>query len=495
MTHHPFNPDNPRVRVVRREVASLLLDLWKGALKPSKPTLPAVVDWRWGDATFPAENIDWEWGDDGLFLLLRGHRWESNETFVRNCRVTSEAASFGLSDGSTLTARFAGYEGSSSRLDEQGASRVHRVGLDCWTWEGSGSRPFFWVAPVAHLTVRDGTLTTSLSNGQFNARHLALRGTHLFYAVVQEGGRWWLVFEDRGTPLDRRMIGTDIRALEFAAGQTLDVDNLLGLDEHGVVVGAADLGYPRRGQRRGQPPVPRETFEDRGIWAPVLVNRVAVALAGEHRDDEPVTLGTAAYLESVADTNIHVQYLVAQVALEALANRLVKTPPPLVANTGDWQAFIAGIEGQVRSLSRDEHSANVLLSKLNHSVWNAASGDVVVRAFEHLGIRLGSEEIVEIPRRNVSAHSFVMYKKGDPEAQELADRIAIVRCLLVALIARAVGYTGPIEGWQWEKRAKLAPPWWPVTDDEEAHVHYLATDDESVYADDGEEAPKNPGSS
>ncbi len=96
-----------------------------------------------------------------------------------------------------------------------------------------------------------------------------------------------------------------------------------------------------------------------------------------------------------------------------------------------------------------------------------ASGNVVPSAFSAYGLKLKGELIKELGGRNIVVHQGLMAPTGYDVERDLR-RVALVRTMLVALIARSVGYRGAINGWE---IGELGYPmeeqdWWQVSDED-----------------------------
>jgi hypothetical protein len=121
----------------------------------------------------------------------------------------------------------------------------------------------------------------------------------------------------------------------------------------------------------------------------------------------------------------------------------------------------------------------------------APSTDRVLTALKHFGLTVPKVALDEVGRRNVVAHRYLMAVESTADWQELADRVAIVQTLLVAVLAKRVGFEGPIVGWEWAHGRLKIPDWWPWKRLDEARRHYLVLDPASVTQED-ERPPSKP---
>jgi hypothetical protein len=112
-----------------------------------------------------------------------------------------------------------------------------------------------------------------------------------------------------------------------------------------------------------------------------------------------------------------------------------------------------------------------------------ASSRVVEEAFalQSIGLAVTPEMAAELEKgRGEIVHTALMFDEPPLDRETYRVRIGIVRTMLVALIARAVGYRGAITGWtrrpgrRWDA---ADPTWWTVDDEasEAARCGYVAS--------------------
>lgn len=483
----PLNPESPDVEVVAGTVAPLLRALYRGKLDSifdASLVIPQPVSLVWDALQLDCRDASWVFDAGSLDLELRRSRFGGDEQLNRMFRVMNRPAELVLEGGSSLTARLAHLvrRGNSIDVQKQVASTTYTISLDSWTWWPPNNRAL-WVGPLDLPSIDDGNLTVC-GDGWWTSRCIRLVGNYVLYLLNhRKAERTTLVVDTVGRALDQSLLGTDFVALEFALGRPLRLDHVVAVDEHYDLVGAAGLefgGWSGR-SRSGRCPAAGSmdlyaNYGSRGsehLWVPVLFSLVADRLEEEGADSALLT-AVGAYLDSIAAGNIHVSYLLVQIALEALSTSIAKgAEGSLVADRSRWQAFVQVHEEQIRSLARDEKAGRTLLNKMRHNVPQAPRGDQVLAAFGSFGLDLPAQAVKEIGRRNKSAHEFVMAQESTADIQELADRLAMVQTLLVAIIAKHVGFSGPIIGWEWLNGRHKIPEWWNWEAVPAARQHFM----------------------
>ena len=109
-----------------------------------------------------------------------------------------------------------------------------------------------------------------------------------------------------------------------------------------------------------------------------------------------------------------------------------------------------------------------LYAKITSVPARRASSRVVEDAFalEQVALQLTPEMAAELEDgRGTIVHTATMFEQSQEHVDAYLSRIALVRTMLVALLARVVGYRGAIMGWS---RRPGRPyhaaeaTWWPV---------------------------------
>lgn len=488
----PLNPASPDVHVVTAPTAALLRAASLGKLDEMADralAIPPPRSWHWGEQGFDCDDTSWETIAGVLELQLRRPSLRSHEKLDAMFRVMNLPATFQLEGGDKLNARLAHLTGRRESIDiaNQRAVTTYTMILDSWTWVPPEGR-CLWMGRVHGISkIDDGNLAICAGSG-WSAHNLALRGEYDLYLVQNRKAKTTILIVDtRGQEFDHEALGVDFMAMEFALGRALRLDHVVAVDDALQIVGGAGLGFGSgtEDRRNGRCPVAAsldlyanfESVDAEHIYVPVLFSLVAQAMRDEGPDSAIVT-AIAAYLEATEASSIHASYLLVQVALEALAAEMIeKTCGVLVSDPAAWLAFVDSNETAIRHFGRDDQTATKLVNKVRNAL-QAPSTDRVATAFQQLELEVPDAALKEIPLRNKSAHRYVMAKESEANVQQLADRLAIVQTLLVALIAKRVSFRGPIIGWEWVHGRHKIPAWWPWEPLPEARRRWLVTPEE-----------------
>lgn len=475
----PLDPDAPHVDVIGGRLAKLLIGLYTAAVTVEEPQLPAIASGTWAGCSLDGTAAELAHMDEELKLLLKGPRW-SRLTEIRQVLSGSGPVQAELVGQTKFTAAYA-------RWTEHVPHHSVTVSLMGWTW-AAPQPDALWVGKPKGVRFDDDNLVVYAGSG-WSAKNLRVEGHYGFYLVQPREGDVLIVIDTHGEALDHRKVALDFRALEFAIGTPLALDEIVALDATHQVVGAAGLGFGRRhpvgGGRRCPVAGAHELYAlddcmvDEHLWIPALCQRVAAKLH-EEGEDSPLLLATAAYLDSLTG-HIHANYLLAQVALEALCHAIGPKPEPRIRDTTAWHRYVEEQTETIRShLKVDEgedHLASVV-GLLKHVLPAMPASKRVQLTLSHLGIQAPEDAIREVKKRGQVAHTFLMAKESTASGDELYRRLEIIQTLLVAVIAKHVGYDGPILGWDWSKGRRKIADWWPYNLDGEGRRHYLAIDDD-----------------
>lgn len=444
-----------------------LLGLCYGGIDVCRPTIPPPVSGTWGDFSFDGGDTELEITDDGdLNLLLVGPNWGRKDGLGKMAGRYNEPSSFKMADGSTLSCRLSAWVGRNMNMNvaEQTARCTHTISLVDWHWTRP-VKPNLWVGKPQGVRLEDRNLAIVHESGAWSASHLAVKANYDLYFV--KGDDEILMLVDTGDRhLDHELLSTDFRALEFALGRPMRLDFMLGLDDALEVTAAAgvQLGSHRVGRGRCPVPVYQDVIatEDkvaaRHQWTPHLAGLVAKKLI-EDGADSPLQLATVAYLDSMTG-HIHANYLLAQVALEAFCAEIAPKYPSRINDLDAWRSYVDSQVAAIKEHVVDDSVLESVVGLLKHVVPGVPTSKMVPLTLKHLGIDAPRIALKEVARRNRSAHRFVMAKESSADAQELADRLAIIQTLLAAVIAKHVGYEGPITGWEWRNGRRTIPTWW-----------------------------------
>jgi hypothetical protein len=451
---------------------------------PAEPSLPRVKSFTWGEFSGASDHTEWSFDDGELDLLVYGPGVAGPDGLAKMFGVLNQSGEFVFDTGDKLEARFVHVWSSdtSINVERKQAITTHALRLDSWTWHPRNVESL-WLGILEGAVVDYSNLVLH-GKKWWSAKHLRLRGTYDLYVVKTKPGPVALVVDTGGRRLDHEVLGTDILALEFVMGRPLHLNYLTALGPDEAVVGAAGLGFarsrPRHCNRRCPVAGERELYfiADETIaehlWVPVLFELVAKRLQAEGQDS-PLLTAIAAYLDSLTG-HIHANYLLAQVALEAFCAGVVEaTSGVLVKNPKAWVGFVEQKRTDFLAHAIDEEAGRKLVNKVINAQ-NAPSTDRVATALTHFGLTVPQQALREVARRNTAAHRYVMAQESTADPEELADRVAIVQTLLVAVIAKYIGFSGPIVGWEWAHGRRTIPAWWPWERLSQARRRYMVLD-------------------
>jgi len=354
-----------------------------------------------------------------------------------------------------------------------------------------GTAPRFWVGEVeglrklrfgGNLSVERVPVDDSLRLGR--KCHFLLSGGHTYYLIqTLREGAWHLVVEtDDGIP-NRQLLDRDFLLLQFVLGHELHVRSLTGLSADQEVVAAINgIGAKRSASPRPTPPVPIDRNNDSYVdasWAPVLFEKVIAAWRARPQVESAYLMAFSSYLDSMT-LYVDADYLRLQVALEAFAYWLLTFANggerTVVKDKAAWKKWVKDNGSAIRALASEGFEES-LFNKVTN-VYRLASGRVVPSAFLDQGLTLSEELASEVELRDVVVHQGAM---SSPEAGEHDDlrRVAMVRTLLVALIAKSVDYGGAINGWEIGSAGYPKEPdasWWIVRekDSQRARCSFFA---------------------
>jgi hypothetical protein len=306
--------------------------------------------------------------------------------------------------------------------------------------------------------------------------HFCFLGAYSYYLIQSkvDGNTVWHLLVDTGgvgVP-DHEVLEREFLLLQFVLGRQLRIPMLLGITaDGGTVASTTGTGTRRNLSQQRVAPVPIDRNNDAWVdesWATVFFERVGKAWAS--RPDWHAAYLTAfdSYLDA---TTLHLDadYLRLQVALEAFSYSVLRLTNQeermVVKDKAAWKTWVRGNADAIRALA-SEGFENTLLQKVI-GVYRLSSGRVVPSAFVAYETALLPEMSAELEERNVVVHQGCMAPDGYDVDRELR-RIAMIRTMLVALIAKSVGYAGAINGWEVGHLGYLREPetWWTVHEDD-----------------------------
>lgn len=367
-----------------------------------------------------------------------------------------------LEDGSALHAEFGNLHQVGMSFGPDGAKYHGRAQL--WKWShGKVDSARIWVGQVEGVAFRIGNLGLKDHRSNRIANGLRLRGNYTWHLVTpDDSATYWAIVDTDVNTLDREIVQADFRALEFSLGHPLKMNKIVGFNKNLEACAGMGLALGSRSWRNcgvSDGPVPDRFETER--WRPVLFGKVATYLAKEAKVSIDVPI--AAYLDTTTD-HLDGAYLKAQVALEAVCAQVVPKAisAVLVRDTKAWLQWVSENEASIRQHAIDAHAAEQLVVKVRRAL-NAPTTDTVENALGILGLAVPHDIVGEIRERGRVLRRYVMNTTEERDIQKDVYRLDRVKVLLTALVARIVGYDGPITGWERETRSgwPIDPDWWP----------------------------------
>lgn len=368
-----------------------------------------------------------------------------------------------------------------------------------WSIWGQGA-PRFWIGQVEGMTRLDfsGNLCIERLKGHGirlgSKRHFFFSGAYRYFLVQCDHGKqrtWHLIIDTGGADApDPKKLGNDFLVLQFVLGKQLRLPMLVGVTDEFRTV-AATVGNTKWGHvtASGIPPIPigqNNTDFISESWAAVLFERISATWQNQAGLKNAFAIALEMYLDAM-NHHLDFDYLRLQVALEAVAFWILThkeggKEPSIVNDVKKWESWVKKNMAEIQSHACDGFGETLYLNV--KGAQRLPSGRVIPTAFGHLGIPMTEEMRLELRARNNVVHQGLMAPGGYEIDRDLR-RVAMIRTMLVALIAKASGYSGAINGWEiGDQGYPLEPPtdWWRVSNEDVtfARRSYFAEEDHSA---------------
>ncbi|WP_437659773.1 hypothetical protein [Sorangium sp. So ce1182] len=363
-------------------------------------------------------------------------------------------------------ARFSGRVASRVSLDWRTA-RVVRAVLSCddWTIGRPVPTPMLWEGITdAELPAGRGNLRLTTAEGHVSEDDYCLRGQLYTYYLIRHQRerrevRWLLAVDPRGaTELERDVFRRDLRIIAFCFGRPLRVGVLHGRHEGGGPAGLVKIGAEEHlsERRRALSPVPQRQSAAEASWPVALFEAISSYIARPDAREGALTAAIAGFVEARHETSDDGAALKLLRGALAAVKLVLDGKAIRRADGKRWKTCVQH-EGMSKAQGRPALS-NELLDALRHTEQARASA-LIRAAFSAVGLTLQPE----MDRAITSAASSVFGE--DDVARPDGRCTAILGSVLVALVAKAVGYDGPICGWETSPSEDSCVPageWWPV---------------------------------
>ncbi|XXX74059.1 hypothetical protein WMF30_41075 [Sorangium sp. So ce134] len=313
------------------------------------------------------------------------------------------------------------------------------------------------ISEPAQSALRPGHRTTA-GEGTSSWAHYCLEGPSYTYYLVhcahRGETRWLLALDPReATTLDRDVLRRDLTSIAFCFGQPFHVGVLHGVDEDGGRAGLfrMDVEAHLPGRQRERPPVPLRG--DEAPWPVALFTALSSRIARE----DALAAAVTRFVEAIHETStegaaLKLLHGASMAARSVLGDKALQT-----ADKQRWNRWFAQHRGMLAARKGPALSAE-LLASLQRAEQGRASA-LIRAAFAEVRLT----PLDEIDAALSSAEAYLLGE--DTKARPDGRIAAILQTVLVALVAKAVGYKGPICAWE---RSPAEPsdapsrPWWPA---------------------------------
>lgn len=361
----------------------------------------------------------------------------------------------------------------------EGASSITRFGygnhgsqvtavLHGWKWSaGSPTGQTLWAAPLLFATSQpplvlcrnNGNLLLAVDDALVRGWRFATRSGAVY--LVPSDDHWYIGIDCEASP-SAEAVHAARSAIGFVFGQPLNVGVFRPVGPDGVLPGLLQLGLLRHAwpQRNRQPPA--LPIDCRSSLNADFIDRI---IACDESDiGAPLRPAAHLYFVALAGT-LESNFLHAWVAAEALAKwalnsgRLPDGGRRRIAEHEAWVAWVKEHREEIEQLAAPGMGAR-LVDRVRDSEIDRPTP--VQRVFDGLGLPwTDAMEDVQQARHGVAHEAAFPDKTRDWDRGRA--RVGLVKTILTALVAKVVGYAGPIADRSKSSSditAKDEPEWW-----------------------------------
>lgn len=465
------------VRRIPRDAENALLVLATEGL-PSQLHHLTLVDAQWGGKPCP-EIKRIEIGEDGS-LGLEG-------TLPTRDGIVREGVAW---DSGIFTARV---PKRGTLTINNGTSHVICEGLDTtarvegWAWHVDDDAATLWAAALQFSASHPPyALWPSLGNLVLDGhprRGWCFETPFGLAFLIRRGDGWFIVFWN-GTPQapSNDDVTKTLTTIGFVVGEELRLRVLHSIREDGAGVGLRHYQIAdqfSRSTSREQPTLP---FRVAPTWTARFVEG-ALRFHAQHAD-APLVLGMNHYFSSFG-YSVDADFLHAWIGAEAIAkwglvSGLFTDGGPLrLADRARWKSWVDANERAIKS-----HA----VAGMEQSLFDSVKGSEirrpspVQRVFRGAGLPWSAAMDDAEHVRNGVAHEGVIPGARSRDGNKDLARVGLARTLLTALLAKLIGYDGPISD-RSKNASSIAdwtqPDWWGAAELGRV-VEYRGADDDSA---------------
>lgn len=359
-----------------------------------------------------------------------------------------------------------------SQRSDQGYLTRRR--LELWDWEilPKVHTRVYWLTPITipnGFTAGAGNLKVNYRRGTMGSgSHIGffrLDGRYGYHLFRNGDGQWYLLMDD-APALERIALRRELLVLSYCLGGWVGVSALTALDETGVPIGMYGVGTVSDSEtRHAMSPVDVKLTP----WLATLFSKTVRAVDETHA--EGLNAPIWRYLLSLAPVPLESQYGEVMTGIEEMTETVLTCHD--ITERPDSSA------GRLREIGR-----KLLADGTVRSLLGLVAGDELESVLSRLvqpttRMRLESALTaigLTVPGAlldEIDAYQFGRVRtpgsteNADPSAngERFWKRVCAMRQLLVALIAKQVGYGGPL--------ADDSPGWWTISEEEGSIPRYV----------------------
>ncbi len=361
----------------------------------------------------------------------------------------------------------------------EGASSITRVAygddgsqvtavLRGWKWSaGSSTGRTFWAARLLFATPQPpvvlwggtGNLLLAVEDALVRGWRFATQSGAVY--LVPNDDDWYIGLDCEGSP-GAQAVHVARSAIGFVFGQPLNVGVFRPVGPDGTLPGLVQLGLLRHAWTRKNRQPPALPFDCRSALNAEFIDRIIAC--HESEIGAPILPVAHLYFAALAGS-VESNFLHAWVAAEALAKwaldsaRLPDGGRRRVAEHEAWVAWVKEHREEIERLAAPNMGAR-LVDRVRGSEIDRPTP--VQRVFDGSALPwTEAMEDVQLARHSV-AHEAAFPEKVRDWDRDRA-RVGLVKTILTALVAKVVGYAGPIADrskTSFEITAKDEPEWW-----------------------------------
>jgi hypothetical protein len=363
-----------------------------------------------------------------------------------------------------------------------------RIAITASEWQLTRSAPCLWAGKIVgafpkglgNLNLR---VETKGGRSSFSRTNFVLKGARWTYYLLKQDDKKkldnTLVIDTSGDDIDHNLLNNEIQFLSYCLGQPLICSFLVGLDDVGESVAyvGGDYGFTRIKPNHSFSPVPNDPVNP---WFTTLFH--TIARTAERLEDEQQKRALYEVVNLSVESSAEVNYISREVkavlACLAAARWFAGSVQSLTTTPAEWKSWVDTNNTFPFSATAD-HEA-LLISRVL-AANTPGPVELVHLALEKALLPINQELLAAVAESSLFLSGQVLVTTY----QESENRCIRLRTLCAGLIATAVGYKGPLAGWESEE-----PKWygkgvvtqWLSADPDVKPMFFIAQVDDLVPA-------------